>query len=213
MVFIEEIILSIIENFGYLGIFLLISIENLFPPIPSEIILLFGGFITTYTNLNLFFMIIVATLASLIGAICLYQVGRILNKDRIKKLIKGKLGKILHLEVEDVEKANDWFDKKGSVAVFFCRFIPIVRSLISIPAGMNKMNIFRFVFYTLIGTLIWNGVLIIMGSIVGENWNKIASIMDKYSLIVLLTFIILSIVSVVWFYYKKNKKSKEYNLK
>ena len=102
----QETMLSIMEQFGYLGVFLLIAIENIFPPIPSEAVLLFGGFMTTYTGLNIVAMIIAATLGSLVGAIVLYYVGRILNKERLKKLISGKIGKILRLKTEDIDKAD-----------------------------------------------------------------------------------------------------------
>ena len=126
----EELILSIMNQFGYIGVLLLIAIENVFPPIPSEVILLFGGFMTTYTELNVIGMILFSTLGSLIGAIVLYYVGKILNKERLKKIVSGKVEKILRLKNEDIEKADHWFDTKGNKTVFFCRFIPIVRSLI-----------------------------------------------------------------------------------
>ena len=144
----EEMILSIMNQFGYIGVLLLIAIENVFPPIPSEVILLFGGFMTTYTELNVIGMIIFSTLGSLIGAIVLYYIGKILNKERLKKIVSGKVGKILRLKNEDIEKADHWFDTKGNKTVFFCRFIPIVRSLISIPAGMSEMPMLKFLIYT-----------------------------------------------------------------
>ena len=167
----EEFILSMMNQFGYIGVFLLIAIENIFPPIPSEVILLFGGFMTTYSELNIVLMIIFATLGSLIGAIVLYYIGKILNKERLKKIIDGKIGKILRLKNSDIDKADEWFDKKGNKTVFFCRFIPIVRSLISIPAGMSEMPLGKFFLYTTTGSLIWNTVLIIIGAIVGEKWE------------------------------------------
>ena len=95
----QEFILAMMDQFGYLGVFLLIAIENIFPPIPSEVILLFGGFMTTYTTLNIIGMIISSTLGSLIGAIVLYYIGKIFNKERLKKIISGKIGKILRLKI------------------------------------------------------------------------------------------------------------------
>ena len=201
----QEIMLSIMEQFGYLGVFLLIAIENIFPPIPSEAVLLFGGFMTTYTNLNVVGMIIFATLGSLVGAIVLYYVGKILNKERLKKLVSGKVGKILRLKTEDIEKADKWFDEKGNKTVFFCRFIPIVRSLISIPAGMSEMPMPKFLIYTITGSTIWNTVLLVMGSIVGENWENMLSIFDQYSHIVLALLVVIFIVFVGVFYYKRIK--------
>ena len=142
----QEFIIEMMNNFGYFGIFFLIALENVFPPIPSEVILLFGGFMTTYTKLNIAIVIIAATLGSLLGAIVLYYIGKILNKERLKKIVSGKIGKILRLKEEDIEKADIWFDTKGQKTVFFCRFIPIVRSLISIPAGMSEMKMQKFLY-------------------------------------------------------------------
>ncbi len=209
----EELILSIMNQFGYIGVLLLIAIENVFPPIPSEVILLFGGFMTTYTELNVIGMILFSTLGSLIGAIVLYYVGKILNKERLKKIVSGKVGKILRLKNEDIEKADHWFDTKGNKTVFFCRFIPIVRSLISIPAGMSEMPMLKFLIYTTLGSLIWNTVLVVIGNRVGENWTSILDILDKYSHIVLVLLIIIAIVCVYLFYSKKLKKNKKEDIK
>ena len=209
----EELILSIMNQFGYIGVLLLIAIENVFPPIPSEVILLFGGFMTTYTELNVIGMIFFATLGSLIGAIVLYYIGKILNKERLKKIVSGKVGKILRLKNEDIEKADHWFDTKGNKTVFFCRFIPIVRSLISIPAGMSEMPMLKFLIYTTFGSLIWNTVLVVIGNRVGENWTSILDILDKYSHIVLVLLIIIAIVCIYLFYSKKLKKNKKENEK
>lgn len=205
----QELILSIMEQYGYIGTFLLITIENVFPPIPSEIVLLFGGFMTTYTSLNIAIMVIAATLGSLLGAIILYYIGKILNKERLKKIVSGKVGKVLHLKNEDIDKADQWFDTKGNKTVFFCRFIPIVRSLISIPAGMSEMDMKKFIIYTIAGSLIWNTVLLFIGSKVGENWTDILGIFDNYSHITLIVLIILFIVACIIFYIKKIKKPKK----
>lgn len=201
----QEIILSIMNAYGYLGVFLLIMIENVFPPIPSEVILLFGGFMTTYSKLNIVGMIVASTLGSLFGATVLYYVGKIFNKDRLKKIISGKLGKILRLKASDIDKADSWFDNKGNKTVFFCRFVPLIRSLISIPAGMSEMPILKFIIYTVVGSLIWNAVLIIVGSIVGENWTSILNILDTYSHLVVILLAIIFIVG-IYIFYKKRKK-------
>ena len=206
----QEFIISMMNQFGYIGVFLLIAIENIFPPIPSEVILLFGGFMTTYSKLNIVLMIIFATLGSLIGAIVLYYVGKILNKERLKKIVSSKIGKILRLKNSDIDKADQWFDTKGNKTVFFCRFVPIVRSLISIPAGMSEMPMGKFLLYTTVGSLIWNTVLIILGAIVGENWTSILNIFDTYSHIVAILLIIIFIVF-IYIFYKKKKKIKNHN--
>ena len=202
----QEIILSIMGKYGYIGVFLLIMIENVFPPIPSEVILLFGGFMTTYTKLNIVGMVVASTLGSIFGAIILYYIGKIFNKDRLKKLISGKLGKILRLKVSDIDNADSWFDNKGNKTVFFCRFIPLIRSLISIPAGMSEMSMVKFLLYTLFGSLIWNTVLIIVGSVVGENWTKIVGILDTYSHIFVIILFIIVVIGIYFFYRKRSNK-------
>ena len=206
----QEFVLTVMENYGYFGVCFLIAIENIFPPIPSEVILLFGGFMTTKTSLNIVLMVLFATLGSLIGAIVLYYIGKILNKDRLKKMVSGKVGKILRVKTSDIDMADAWFDNKGNITVFFCRFIPIVRSLISIPAGMSEMPMLKFLIYTIVGSAIWNTVLIIIGNRVGENWETILKIFDRYSLVVVILLIIIFVGFVVWFYKfrKPKKKSK-----
>ena len=206
----EQIIINAMEQFGYIGVFLLIAIENIFPPIPSEVILVFGGFMTTYTSLNIPIMIVAATLGSLLGAIVLYYIGKIFNKERLKRIVSGKIGKVLRLKSSDIEKADKWFDTKGNKTVFFCRFIPIVRSLISIPAGMSEMPMQKFLIYTILGSLIWNTVLIVVGSIVGDKWETIVGYLDNFYNIILIILVIIFVVAMYyWFVIRKKKQSKK----
>ena len=205
----QDFIIEMMNNFGYFGVFFLIALENVFPPIPSEVILLFGGFMTTYTKLNIIGVIIAATLGSLLGALVLYYIGKILNKERLKKIVSGKIGKILRLKEEDIEKADSWFDTKGQKTVFFCRFIPIVRSLISIPDKMSEMKMRKFLIYTILGSLIWNSVLTIGGSIASKNKESLLGIFDKYSHLVLILLVIIFIVFIVVFYKKKTHRQGE----
>lgn len=200
----QEIIISIMNNWGYLGIALLIAVENIFPPIPSEVILTFGGFMTTYTNLKLIGIIISSTIGSVLGAIILYLIGRIINKERLEKIVEGKIGTILHFKKQDIEKANSWFEKKGKSTVFFCRFIPIVRSLISIPAGITKMKFFSFVGLTTLGSIIWNFVLAYLGVIAGASWETVVAYIDSYSKIVLIFIAILLLIGSILFYKKRS---------
>jgi len=213
--FMQALIISIINKFGYLGVLLLIAIENIFPPIPSEIILTFGGFMTKMPNssLTIVGVIIAATVGSLLGAIVLYYIGKILNKERLKKIVSGKIGKILFLKPKDIEKADKWFEEKGNKTVFFCRFIPVIRSLISIPAGMSEMKMNKFLLYTIVGSMIWNTVLVVLGSIVGENWESVAAVFDTYSKITIIVLGVLFIILVTIFYYKKRKSSENKNNK
>ena len=204
----ETMIMDIINNLGYFGVAFLIAIENIFPPIPSEVILTFGGFLTTIDNstLSIVGVIIASTIGSVVGAIALYYIGYILNPERLEALVNSKIGKILHLSFNDIKKAEKAFDKRGAITVFFCRFIPIVRSLISIPAGMTKMKLPLFLVLTTIGSLIWNTVLVILGSIAGKSWTKIAGYIDTYSKITLIVLVILFVIGVFIYYKKKSKK-------
>ena len=192
-------IITIMNRFGYLGVAGLIGLENIFPPIPSEVILTFGGFMTTCTDLTFTGVVVSSTIGSLIGAILLYGIGWILSYDKLCRILSGKTGKILHLYPEDIDKAVSWFDKRGNYTVFFCRFIPIVRSLISIPAGCAKMKMLPFLLLTTAGSFIWNTVLVYLGALAGKSWSKIAGYMDTYSTIVLIILII-AVLSALFFF-------------
>ena len=194
------------EQYGYPGIFLLIAVENIFPPIPSEIILPFGGFLTTYTALRVPGVILCATLGSLVGALVLYSVGRVLNEERLKKLVSGPVGKLLRLKAQDVGKANQWFQTKGKKTVLICRCVPIVRSLISVPAGMGRMPMGIFLFYTTVGTVLWNTALVSLGAVLGASWEYIAWLVGEYSNIMFIVLTISAISGVIWFYRPKEKK-------
>ncbi|MCD8895701.1 DedA family protein [Mammaliicoccus sciuri] len=198
----ESWITSVMEQFGYFGIALLILLENVFPPIPSEVILTFGGFMTTKSDLTVLGVVVASTIGSVGGAVILYWIGRILNVERIERIIE-KWGKYLRLTKEDVRKADAWFDKYGPWTVFFCRFIPLIRSLISVPAGMSGMNQWLFLVLTTIGTLIWNLVLVMVGAKVGDNWHQIVNYMDVYSHFMYAVIAIGIIVFVIWFIRKK----------
>lgn len=202
----ENWILQLMEQFGYFGVFFLILVENIFPPIPSEVILTFGGFMTTRTSLTLLGVIFFATLGSLLGAILLYWIGRLLDIERMEKIVE-RWGHILRLKKEDIHKANQWFDRYGIWTVFFCRMVPVLRSLISIPAGMNHMNMGVFLFFTTIGTLIWNTILVGLGAYLGESWEIIVYYMDIYSNIVYALLVILFIIGMVYFFHFKRKRT------
>ena len=203
--------MNVMNDFGYLGIALLIAIENIFPPIPSEVILTFGGFMTTYSSLHVIGVVISSVIGSVLGAIILYLVGRLLSKEKLEKLVEGKIGKILRFKKEDIEKANRWFEKRGNFTVFFCRFIPVVRSLISIPAGMTKMKFVPFVLLTTIGSSIWNIVLVILGVVTGASWEKVVGYIDNYSKVVLIIILSLIVIGVAVFYKKRISKIEKVN--
>ncbi|PAV28256.1 alkaline phosphatase [Virgibacillus profundi] len=203
----ENWITQIMEQFGYFGIFLLITLENLFPPIPSEVILTFGGFMTTQSNLGILGVVVVSTAGSVFGAIILYGIGLLLDVNKMERIVE-KYGHILRLTKKDIYKADKWFDKYGVWTVFFCRFIPVIRSLISLPAGMSRMNFVTFLLLTILGTLIWNVVLVNLGAAVGGSWETIVGYMEIYSDVAYAVLGLLAIVFVVLYVRKRILKNK-----
>ncbi|GAA6816675.1 DedA family protein [Helicobacter pylori] len=188
----EKWIIHFMEQYGYFGIAWLIFLENVFPPIPSEIILTFGGFMTTKTDITFVGVVITSTVGSVIGAIALYGIGIWIGENKLYKLVQ-KYGKFLRVTTEDLTKTFNWFERYGYWTIFFCRFIPLIRSLISIPAGITRMNIWIFIIFTTIGTLLWNIVLIYLGQTVGGNWHVIVNYMDIYSKIIYVLLLLLVI--------------------
>ncbi|TWT27544.1 DedA family protein [Planomicrobium sp. CPCC 101110] len=197
----EQWITSIMSDYGYIGIFLLIMLENIFPPIPSEVILTVGGFMTTTTTMTIPGVIAASTAGSVIGAVVLYGVGLLLDVERLEKII-DKYGNVLKVKHSDLHRADAWFDRFGIWTVFFGRLIPLVRSLISIPAGMSNMRFWQFLLFTTLGTVIWNTVLVFIGEAVGDNREAILEQLEIYSNIVY-ALIVLAALAAVWYYFKK----------
>jgi len=202
----ENWLTDIINEFGYMGIMFLIALENIFPPIPSEVILTFGGFATTTSNLSIGGVIVASTVGSVGGAIVLYVIGLQLDVERLEKIV-DRWGHILRITRKDIHRADAWFDKYGPWTVFLCRFVPLIRSLISIPAGMSNMNFSLFLLFTTMGTLIWNVVLIYLGASVGSSWDTIVEYMDFYSKFVYILLIVLFVALVV-IYVRKRRMRK-----
>lgn len=202
----ESWITHFMEQFGYLGIFLLMFLENVFPPIPSELILTFGGFMTTYSDMNILGVIFAATGGSVLGAVILYGVGLLIDVERLLKII-DKWGKYLRIKQKDILKADDWFDRRGYWTVLFCRMIPLVRSIISIPAGMSNMKFLLFLFFTTVGTLIWNLILVTAGALLGKSWDKVLYYMGIYSNII---YCILGVLVFVYLIITFKKRESNY---
>lgn len=201
----EKWIEQLMNEWGYFGVAFLVALENIFPPIPSELILTFGGFMTTRTDMTVFGVIIASTIGSLVGAILLYSIGKLVQLVRLKKLISGKLGRILRLRPQNIDSAVEWFQTHGFITVFLCRFIPVIRSLISIPAGIARMPIVVFIHYTALGIVIWNTVLIVLGAWAGENWTMILTLFDYYKYYLFIPFGIIVIYSLIRFYQGKKR--------
>ncbi len=202
----EETFIQIINTWGYLGVAFLICVENVFPPIPSEVILLAAGFMTLSTDLSPAFVVISATIGAVLGAVVLYALGRIFKKERLKKLFAGKFGQVLRLKPEYVDQADKWFSKYEYKAVLICRCVPVLRSLISIPAGIAEMRIIPFLLLTTIGSTVWNTILVILGVIMGDAWDVCLPYFKQYEHIVIVVLAIACVAFVIW-WFKKNKKN------
>lgn len=179
----EAWVTAVMEQLGEPGVGLLVLLENLFPPIPSEVILPLAGFTASQGEFWIISVIFWATLGSTIGAIALYYVGAILGRDRTRAIFQ----KMPLVRLDDVDKTEAWFIKYEVKTVFFGRMIPIFRSLISIPAGIERMNMALFIAYTSAGSLIWNTTLISLGFILGENFHLIEEYVSVFQYLVIAT--------------------------
>ncbi|OQQ80300.1 DedA family protein [Ligilactobacillus salivarius] len=198
------VLTELINQYGYLAIALLIALENVFPPIPSEVILTFAGFLTLNSELHIIGVIIASTIGAVLGALILYLTGHLLSTERLETILSGKIGRLLHFNDKDVAKSVTFFKKHGGKAVFFGRLVPVIRSLISIPAGMTHFDWKRFVVLSSLGTLIWNTILISSGHYLGSSWEKILTIFDSFTTIVV---VLLGLI-IVGYYFVKMKKAK-----
>lgn len=186
--------IELMQRLGYPGIFLIIILENLFPPIPSEAILPFAGFLTTNGALSLPGVVGAATLGAIIGTLPFYYLGRLFGRERVYQLVR-RFGRYLRVTEDDLRLAENWFTRYGPWTVFFGRLVPIVRSLISIPAGLANMNLVTFLAYTTIGTLAWNLVLVGVGAWLGAAWPLVSEWVAYYQDVI----IALGVVVVVAF--------------
>ncbi|MGI8545649.1 MAG: DedA family protein [Aridibacter sp.] len=173
-------IMNLIASTGYFGIVLLMFVENVFPPIPSEFIMPLAGFMVTKDEFSLLGIIIAGTLGSVLGALPLYYAGRKLGEDKAKDLADD-YGKWLTISRRDIEKSKNWFDEHGAAAVFFARLVPGLRSLISVPAGIDEMNLPKFLIFTTTGAAIWTSILACAGYFLGRNFKEVENYLDPIS--------------------------------
>lgn len=162
---------NVIDSIGLVGVAVLVALENIFPPIPSELILLLTGFNVSEGRFDVVSGIIAATVGSVVGAYFLYAVGRLLDDARMEKFL-ATVGKFVGLKQADVHKGFTWFEKHGNKVVLFGRLIPVVRSVVSIPAGGDKMPLAKFTLLTAAGSLVWNTVWVAVGWGLGDQWEK-----------------------------------------
>ncbi|WAU72673.1 DedA family protein [Acinetobacter sp. TR11] len=201
----EDWVLSIMEKLGYLGIAFLMFLDNIFPPIPSEIIMPSAGYTAAKGELTLIGVIIAGSIGSLLAAALLYWMGRKIPQHHLFTLVE-RYGKYLRISVADLEKSLTWFEKYGHRIVFFGRIVPALRSLISIPAGMSKMPFSKFMAYSTAGTILWTTLLAYVGYHFSENPALMSAITQRIGTIILA----IAIAYVLWFLIKKFYLSKKY---
>lgn len=187
-------VISLMELLGAPGVGIAILLENLFPPIPSEVVLPLAGFTITQGSLTFWPTYIWATLGAWLGALLLYWIGAAVGADRLRHWAD----RIWLVEGEDVDRALQWFDKYGPASVFFGRLVPGVRSLISIPAGVDRMNLVKFSAWTLLGSGVWNAILIGLGMWLGDAWDQVAVYVDRYSTVVYVILALLVVGVLAW---------------
>jgi membrane protein DedA with SNARE-associated domain len=196
---VAELVIRIISDTGYFGIASLMAIESACIPVPSEIIMPFAGFLTISGKLSLLLVIIWGAIGNLIGSIVAYIIGAYGGRPFIEKY-----GKYVLLGRDELDKSQRFFTKYGSISVFFSRLLPIVRTFISLPAGIARMPFGKFCIYTFVGSFLWSGLLAYIGVFLGENWKSIEVYFRKFDWLVA----VLIIFGVIYFLYKKFKHKK-----
>jgi membrane protein DedA with SNARE-associated domain len=191
--------IDLMERLGAPGAGLAVALENLFPPLPSEVILPLAGFAAARGDLGLVSAILFTTLGSVVGALALYGVGAGLGRDRTRALA----AKVPLVKLKDIDKAEAWFTRHGPKAVFIGRLVPVVRSMISVPAGVERMRVPVFALLTALGSLLWNTVLIMAGYLLGERWHVVESSVGVFSKVVLGA----AVAAVVWFVVVRLRRS------
>lgn len=193
--------LDLMNNLGYLGIVLLMVLENLFPPLPSELILPAAGFAAARGELNLLGVVLSGALGSVLGTLPLYYIGRAVGEERLVAWA-DRYGKWLTLRGKEIKQADDWFDRHGPRAVLFGRMIPGIRSLLSLPAGMSEMALPKFLLYSAIGSALWAALLSSAGYLLGDHYEQVGQYVGPIGT-VLLTLLVVYVV--IWVLRRRSK--------
>jgi membrane protein DedA with SNARE-associated domain len=172
---------QLVDAIGYFGLAIIMFLENVFPPIPSEPFLLGAGFASGQGGLSMVGSIVAATAGALVGATLYYYIGVLLPEPRIRALLR-RYGRFALLDEHDLDRSMAWFRDHGQLVVFFGRCLPIIRTLISVPAGLTRMPLPRFLLYSALGTALWSTLLIVTGRILGENWESALAFFDRFEL-------------------------------
>lgn len=189
-------VMRMIQAGGPFGIAFLMFVENVFPPIPSELIMPLAGFMASQKKLSFLGVVLAGTIGSVLGALPLYWLGRKVGEERLKELA-DRHGRWLTISCRDVERAKDWFDRHGSAAVFFCRLVPGIRSLISLPAGVARMNLAAFLAWTTVGSAIWTALLAWLGYFLGGRFKVVEQYLDPAANVVFGAIVVLYVWRVI----------------
>jgi membrane protein DedA with SNARE-associated domain len=185
-----------ITFFSYPGVALLMFLENIFPPLPSELIMPLAGYTATRGELNMVGVIVAGTIGSVLGALPLYWIGRKLGKERILAWV-DRHGCWVAVSRQEIERATEWFDRHGGVAVFFCRLVPGIRSLISLPAGIEEMSLGSFLLYTTLGAGLWSAALAAAGYMLAENYGLVDQYLGPVSMVVIGLIVVAFVARVI----------------
>ncbi len=194
----ESWITSTIAGLGYAGVAILMFLENLFPPIPSEVVMPLAGYVSSQGQLSIAGVIAAGTVGSVLGAVFWYYVARWLGEERLKSWTR-RHGRWITLGPRDVDKADSWFDKHGGWVVFFGRLVPTVRTLVAIPAGLFDMNIWLYVLLTTVGSALWTAALALLGWWLGSSWKDIGNYIDPVTYAIMAAIIVIYIYRVITF--------------
>lgn len=195
---------EVIEQLGYLGVALLVVLENVFPPIPSEIVLPFAGFVAQQGNYSVVLMILAATVGSVIGALIMYWIAAIIGDERLHAFTR-RFGKWVQIREADLTRAEEWFDRHAMSAVLVGRCVPLIRSVVSIPAGFRRMKLVPYIAYTFLGSLVWNILLIGAGALLGENWERVGSYVGVFQWVVIALVVAVVARFVLGVYRRRNQ--------
>lgn len=189
-------VMRMIQSADSPAIALLMFIENVFPPIPSELIMPLAGYMASRDQLSMTMIILAGTLGSVLGALPLYYAGRKIREDRIRRWT-NRYGRWMAMTAEDVERAQQWFEKYGGWTVFFCRLVPGIRSVISIPAGIHRMNIVSFLLWSTAGMAVWTTILTTAGYLLKSNFERFDEYLDPFAYVIFAVLVCLYIYRVV----------------
>jgi membrane protein DedA with SNARE-associated domain len=181
---------QVIITLGYTGIMVVMFLESLFPPIPTELLMPFAGLMVNQGHFSFSGVLLAGTAGSLLGALTLYYLGQYIGEPLIRSIIR-RYGPYLLLTERDLNRSLDFFERYSEAVVFFGRFIPLIRSLISLPAGLTRMPLGRFLLFTTLGSGLWNGLMSYIGVILGENWAELLIFVKQYEILVVATLVAL----------------------